>query len=248
MRISSHQRIGIRKHLPLRIRLRRKHHPRQILQIHLMADPHSRRHSRKVIERRLPPLQKRVPFAVPLKLQCCIQVIRPLRAKLIHLHRVIDHQLRRLQRIDLLRIPTQRPHRIPHRRQIHHRRHTRKVLHQHPRRHVSNLGRWLRLRVPRRQKLDVLRRHRLAIFTTQQILQQNPQRKWQPRQIPDARALKRLQTKVVHLLRTGSQRSCGIKAIGMRHGTFSFNHSEARESNLVSIETGGSEHLGRNKC
>ena len=57
---------------------------------------------------------------------------------MIDLHRVIDDELDRLQRIHLLRIAAQRDDAIAHRRQIHHAGHASEVLQQDPRRHEGD--------------------------------------------------------------------------------------------------------------
>ena len=87
---------------------------------------------------------------------------------------MIDDELGRLQRIDLLRIATHHPHGIAHGRQIDDCRHTGEVLEQNPGRHERDLDRWLCLRIPGCHGFDILCRDRRAILATQQILEQNP--------------------------------------------------------------------------
>src|ERR1700679_2645686 len=89
--------IGIGKYLAFGGWLRCKHHACQIFEIYLMTDAHTWWHGGEVMERRLPPLQEGIALAVSLKLQCGVQVIRSLSAKLIYLHGVVDDQFRRLQ-------------------------------------------------------------------------------------------------------------------------------------------------------
>ena len=139
VRIGADQRVGIGQRLA-RLAVRAdEHHARQVLQIDLVHDAGVRRHDREVLERRLSPAQKRIALFVALELQLGVELERLRRAELIHLHRVVDHQLRRLQRIDQRRIAAQRLHRIAHRRQVHHRGHAGEVLQQHAARHERDL-------------------------------------------------------------------------------------------------------------
>ena len=181
MRIGAHHRVRVRNRRT--INLRREHHARQVFEIHLVADAHPRRDGREVPERRLSPLQKRIPLAVPLKLQQGIRGKRPPGAKLVHLDRVVDDQLRRDQGIDAVRIAAQRLDRVAHRAQVHNRGNPGKVLHQHPRRHVSDLAARLRLRIPGSQKADVAGGHIHSILAAQQVLKQNLQTEGQPAQV-----------------------------------------------------------------
>ena len=105
VRIGADHRVWI-SHL-LAIDLSGKHHARQVLEIHLVADAHSRRHSREVAEGRLAPLQKCVALAVALELKQRIRAISTGGAVLVHLHGVVDDQFGGHQRIDALRIAAQ---------------------------------------------------------------------------------------------------------------------------------------------
>ena len=104
-------------------------------------------------------------------------------AELVHLHRVIDHQVGRHQRIGAAGIGAHRGERIAHRGQIHHRRDAGEILQQHARRHEADffaLGAGLG---PGRDIFDVGGRNPAAVFVAQQIFQQNLDRKWQPRRL-----------------------------------------------------------------
>ena len=140
-----------------------------------MADPHARRHGRKIVERRLPPLQKGIALAIPLELKRGVQIIGMRRSKLIHLHRVVDDQLRGLQWIDLFRVAAKRLHRIAHRGQIDDCGYAGEVLHQHAGGHVGDLARGLSLWLPGRQEPDVVGGYSAAVFVAQQVLEQNSQ-------------------------------------------------------------------------
>ena len=99
VRVGSDHRVRI-SDLLAALALAGKDHARQKFQVDLVTDAGIGRHDRQVLECLLPPAQKGVAFAVARVLQLGIQLERPGRAELIHLHRVVDHQFHRLQRID----------------------------------------------------------------------------------------------------------------------------------------------------
>ncbi len=152
-----------------------KDHASQVLQIDLVADTHSRRHGGEVAERGLAPFEEGVAFPVALELERGVDGIRIRSTEFVHLDRVVDHQLRRLQGIDLLRIAAELLHGVAHGRQIDDGGHSGKVLHQHARRHERDLPRRLGICLPLGQEFDVVRGHALAIFLPQQVFQQNAQ-------------------------------------------------------------------------
>ena len=101
VRVGADQRVGIgQSRLAIRL-LGREDDPGQILEIHLVDDPRVRRNHPEIIERVLAPAEKRVSFAVTLKFQFGVGRERVSCSRLVHLHRVVDHQLDRLERIDL---------------------------------------------------------------------------------------------------------------------------------------------------
>ena len=91
--------------------------------------------TRKLSKRRLTPAQERVALAVAVVLELGVQLQRVGRAEVIHLHRVIDDELHRLQRIDLLRIATERDDAVAHRGEIDDTGHAREVLQEDSRGH-----------------------------------------------------------------------------------------------------------------
>ena len=86
------------------------------------------RHDAEVIERLLAPLEELVAFAVALELALGVVEQRKDAAKAVHLHAVIDHQIDRHQRVDLLGVAAQPRHRAAQRRQVHHAGHAGEVL------------------------------------------------------------------------------------------------------------------------
>ena len=163
---------------------RTEDHAAEKLDVDLVHDARIGRNGAEVGERVLTPLQERVTFAVALELEMRVLRKRACGAEPVDLHRVIDHELDRLQRVDLLRVAAHLGHRIAHRREVDHTRDAREILQQDARRPVRDLGVALRLRIPVGQRLDVARGDAAAVLEADEVLEQNLQAK---RQARDAR-------------------------------------------------------------
>ena len=96
-----------------------------------MDDAHARRHHLKVPERSLGPAQQRIALAVSLVLTLDVALIRHPRAERVDLHRMVDHEVDRHQRIDAAGIASAAGDRGPQRGQIDHSRHAGEILHDH---------------------------------------------------------------------------------------------------------------------
>ncbi len=153
---------------------------RQVFQIDLMADAGAGRHHGEVVEGALSPLQELVALLVLLVLFGHVLAEGGVVAEEIDDHRVIDDEVDRDQRVDLLGVATERLHRIAHRGEIHHCGHAGEVLHQHPRRTERDFMLELALLQPFRDGLDVFLLHRATVFIAQQVLQQHLHRVRQP--------------------------------------------------------------------
>ncbi len=113
---------------------------RQVFEVDLVADAGARRHHREIVEGRLAPFQEGVALAVALVFEGDV-VGEGLRgAELVDDHRVVDDEIDRHQRVDLLRVTAERHHGVAHRREIHHGGHAGEVLHQHARGPEGDLG------------------------------------------------------------------------------------------------------------
>ena len=173
-----HGRVGVGADQSIRVRLAAvgEHHAGEILEIDLMHDPRVWRYDLEARERFLRPPQQRVAFAVALELEIGIDLKRPRRPELIHDHRVVDDELGGQERVHPLGIAAHLHDGVPHRGEIHHRRHAREVLQQHARWHEGDFlirqFEWL----PARELLDVFRRDHSAVFAAQQVLEQDLQR------------------------------------------------------------------------
>jgi hypothetical protein len=98
-------------------------------------DARAGRHHAQVAERGLCPAQQLVALPVPLVLAADVERERPGRPEHVHLHRVIDHEVRRHERIDPRWIAAEVGHRVAHRGQVDDGRHPGEVLEQDARRH-----------------------------------------------------------------------------------------------------------------
>ena len=87
---------------------------------------------------------------------------------------MVDDEVDRHQRIDLLRVAAERGHRVAHRREIDHGRNAGEVLHQHAGRAIGDLdaGRAL-VGQPAGDGLDVLLGDRAAVLVAQQVFEQH---------------------------------------------------------------------------
>ena len=95
------------------------------------------------------------------------------RSVLVDLHRVIDDEVDRLQRVDPLRIAAERRDRVAHRGEVDHGRHAGEVLQQHARGAERDLLLAAAAHVPLGQRDDVVALHEGVVFVAQEILEQD---------------------------------------------------------------------------
>src|SRR5438874_996742 len=93
-----------------------------------MHDANPRRDELESFESLLTPLKKLVTLAVALELHVQIEFQRARRTKEIDLHRVIDDQINRHERLDDLRVASEPLHTASHRREIDNQRNSGEVL------------------------------------------------------------------------------------------------------------------------
>ena len=152
---------------------------RQVLEVHLVADAHARRHDAEATERLLPPAQQRVALLVALVLEHDVEPVALLRGERVDLHRVIDDEIHRHQRIDPLRVAAQARDGVAHRRQIDDARHAGEVLQEHARRTEGDLAVGLALGIPLEQRLDVVALDGAIVLVAQEVLEQHLERERQ---------------------------------------------------------------------
>ena len=145
----------------------------QVFDVDLVHDAGARRHHLEVLEGALPPTQKLVALAVALVFDLDVALERVGAAEQVRDHRVIDHQVGRRQRIDLLGVAAQITDRLTHGGQVDDARHTGEVLHDHAGGRVLDLDAGLGRRVPVRNRLDVVLGDVAAVLVAQQVFREH---------------------------------------------------------------------------
>jgi len=98
---------------------------------------------------------------------------------------VVNHEFRGRQRVDPRRVTPEFRHRLAHGREVHHARHAGEVLHHHARGRELDLGVRLRVRVPLRERPDVVRGDVGAVLRAQEVLREDLQAEGEPREAFD---------------------------------------------------------------
>jgi hypothetical protein len=152
----------------------------QVFEVDLVDDPDRRRDDPEVAEGLLAPPQEGVPLGIAGELDVDVLGQGVVAAEEIDLHRVVDHQIDRHQRIDLGRIAPQPLHRRPHRRQVDHAGHAGEVLQHDPGRLEGDLLGGRLDGVPGGQRPNVVLADGVAVAGPQESLENHPQRVRQP--------------------------------------------------------------------
>ena len=182
-----------------------------------MDDAGVGRHDLEVVERALAPAQKRVALAVARELELGVQRERVGAAEVVDLHRVVDDELDRLQRVDAIGIAAERDDRVAHRGQVDDARHAGEVLQQDARRHERDFLLDVRGGVPLRQRADVVGLHERVVLAPQQVLEQDLHRVRQPRDAGESGLLERGQTVDLHRLSADADLGACTEAVQCSH-------------------------------
>jgi hypothetical protein len=145
----------------------------QVLQVYLVNDARLRWDHLEVAEGVLAPTEEFVALAVSFVFELGVGRERPGVTVVVHLDRVVDDQLTRDERIDLVRVAPQIGHRVAHRGQVNDGRHPGKVLEEHAGRAEPDLDVRLGLRVPLAQGLDVGSPDGQAVLGAEQVFEQD---------------------------------------------------------------------------
>ena len=129
---------------------------RQVLDVDLVHDAGARRHHLEVVEGGLAPAQELVALAVALVLDLDVALEGVGGAEQVGDHRVVDDQLGRGQRVDLLGVAAEVGDGLAHGGQVDDARHAGEVLHDHAGRGELDLDAGLGVRIPVREGLDVV--------------------------------------------------------------------------------------------
>ena len=138
-----------------------------------MHDAGVGRDDAEVLEGVLAPAQEHVPLAVARELELRVQLERVRLREVVDLHGMIDDELDGLQRVDPLRIAAEPDDAVAHRGEVDDRRHAGEVLKEHARRHERDFLLQVGRRIPGRQRPDRVRLDELAVFATEQVLEQD---------------------------------------------------------------------------
>ena len=112
----------------------------EIFQIDLMADAGARRHDAEIVERALAPFQEAIALAIALIFELDVLLEGFRRAEIVDDDGMIDDEIDRHERIDLLRIAAELGHRVAHRGQIDDGGNAGEILHEHARRPKGDLA------------------------------------------------------------------------------------------------------------
>jgi hypothetical protein len=80
----------------------------EVFEVHLVADAGAGRHHAEIVERLLAPFEEHVALHVALVFAVHVHLEGARVAELVDHHRVVDHEVHGVQRVDLLRIAAQR--------------------------------------------------------------------------------------------------------------------------------------------
>ena len=138
MGVGADDRVG-KGHRPVRVRPLGDDR-REELEVDLVDDAGPRRDDPQVAEGRLGPAQELVALDVALVLALHVVGECALAAEAVDLHRVIDHEVRRHERVDQRRVAAEVRHRVAHDREVDDRGHAGQVLEDHARGHERDLG------------------------------------------------------------------------------------------------------------
>ena len=122
VRVGADERVGIVDAVLL------MHAAREVLEVHLVDDADAGRHDLERVERLHAPFQELVALGVALELDLHVEVERVGRAVVVDLHRVVDDEVDRHERLDDLRVRAQFGGDVAHRGEIDEQRHAGEVL------------------------------------------------------------------------------------------------------------------------
>ena len=179
MRVGAYERVG--ESQSVSAILLGHDHIGQILQVDLVDDAGHRRDDTEVAECPLSPFQEFITLTVALELDLGIAGQRVGGGEEVHLDGVVDNQVHRHERIDLLRVTAQTGYCGAHCGQVHDRRDSCEILHDDPRRQKRD-PRAYPFRCPGGDVLDIGLGDLLIVTLPEGCLQHDADRKWKPLQ------------------------------------------------------------------
>ena len=186
-----------------------------------MHDARPRRDHAKALEGLLAPAQELVALAVALELPGHVEQERGVRAELVDLHGVVDHEVDGLLWVDPRGVAAEIGHRVAHRGEVDDRRHPGEVLQQHAGRAERDLLGRLGARLPRAEGADLFGVDGRAVLAAKQVLEQDAQRERQPREVEPERLGRAIEP--VDRVRAAAHREGGACVEGVERG-YGFRH------------------------
>src|ERR1035437_49651 len=159
---------------------------REVLQVHLVTDARVGRDDAEVAERVLPPAEERVPLPVAVELELRVRPEGLRRGELVDDDRVVDHEVGRRERVDLVGVAAHLGEGLAHRREVDYGRDAREVLQEDARGAEGDLAVGRLPHVACREGLDVLLCDGAAVLVTEEVLEEDPERE---RELLDLREL-----------------------------------------------------------
>ncbi len=191
---------------------------REIFEIDLMADAGVGRHDAEIVEGRLAPFQEAIALAIALIFEIDIGLEGLGRAEGIDDHRMIDDEIDRHERIDLLRIAAERGHRVAHGGEIDDGGNAGEVLHQDAGRTKRDLALGLALvDEPFGDRLNIVFGDRAAVLEAQQIFEQDLHRERQLRNAGKPVLLRRLEREIMIGLGSNVELLAAFETVERRH-------------------------------
>ncbi len=145
----------------------------EIFQIHLMANPGAGGHNTEIVKGGLPPFQELIPLHIAFIFAVHIHLKRARIAKFVDHDRVVNDQIHGIERVDQLRVASQRFDAVPHRGKVNNGRNPGEILHQHAGRTIGDFARvFPAVFGPIGKGFDVVHTDRSpAIFKAQHVFQ-----------------------------------------------------------------------------
>ncbi len=200
-----------------------------------MDDAGVGRHDLEVVEGPLSPAQEGVALTVARELEFCVERERVGAPEVIDLHRVVDDEFHRLQRVDTGRVAAERDHRVTHGGKVDHAGNAGEVLEQDARRHERDLLLDRRGGVPVGEGTDVVRLDEGVVLAAQQVFEQDLHRVRQARHARITGSFERRQAVHLDRLIADSKLGAGIETIHSRHERLWLGAGGARQTTIVPL-------------
>ena len=212
--IGADERIGERDRAG--VVLAEEHDLGQVFEIHLVDDAGARRHDAEIVERLLAPAEEFVPLAVAGEFHVDVEVERVGRVEVVDLHRVVDDEVDRHERIDFLRVAAEPLHRGPHRGEVDHAGHAGEILQHDAGRLEGDFDLGRRFGLPRGQGLHVVLGDHVAVAVAEQRFQQHADRVGQGGDVAQAGVLELRKAVDAGGAAAGLEGVAGGKGIGLQ--------------------------------